>query len=161
MLVSDPVPLPFLAISRIRISLDRLKHKHVMVTHHRSGVFFQLLHEECDRLESLITDQSNRRSRSVITNAVLIMANVTNFSESTSVNDMLGIALEASSSVSKQSIVAIKPISPATRAWTNGSFSAFVKAGTSTLRLVLYPSVGPSLPTRIHAFVLMEASGSD
>ena len=130
-----------------------------MEAYHRSGVFFQLLREECNGLECLITDQSKRRKRSVTTSTAI--PSVTNFSESTSVNDMLGMTLEASSSVSKQSIVAMKPISPATRAWTKGSFSAFVKAGTRTLRLVLYPSVGPSLPTRMHAFVLMEASGSD
>lgn len=132
-----------------------------MITHHCRSVFFQLLHEECNGLESLITDQSKRQKRSVITSTASVIPNVTNFSESTSVNVMLGMTLEASSSVSKQSIVAMKPIRPATRAWTKGSFKAFVKAGTKTLRFVLYPSVGPSLPTRIHALVLMEASGSD
>ena len=77
-------------------------------------MFFQLLHEECDRLESLITNQSNCRLATISTTS--IEPDVTNFSESTSVNDMLGMTLEAISSTSKQSIVAMKPINPATRA---------------------------------------------
>jgi len=76
-------------------------------------MFFQLFHEECNRLESLITNQSNRRSTM---NTALTKCDVTNFSESINVNDMLGITLEATSSTSKQSMVAMKPINPATRA---------------------------------------------
>jgi len=77
-------------------------------------MFFQLFHEECNRLESLITNQSNRRSATI--NTPLTKRDVTDFSESTSVNDMLGITLEATSLTSKQSMVAMKPINPATRA---------------------------------------------
>ena len=87
-----------------------------MITHHRSSVLFQFLHEECNRLETLIANQSKRWNRSATINTILVMPDVTNFSESTSVNDMLGITLEASSPTSKQSMVAMKPINPATRA---------------------------------------------
>ena len=45
-----------------------------------------------------------------------VALNATDFSGSINVNDMLGITFEARSSTSKQSIVAMKPINPATRA---------------------------------------------
>lgn len=70
------------------------------------------------------------------------------------------MTLVASSEISKQSIVAIKAIRPATLACTKESFRALENAGTSTLRLVLYPRVGPSRPIRIQVFVLIEASES-
>ena len=87
-----------------------------MVTYHCTGVFLQPLHEESDRFESLIANQSERQNRSVKAITTLIVPDATDFSVSTSVNDILGMTLEASSSTSKQSMVAMKPISPATRA---------------------------------------------
>ena len=108
------VPQPFLAAANQHTTIVCPRRKYA--TYHRSCMFFQLLHEECNRLESLIANQSNRRSSSAMANIASVTHDVTNFSGSTSVNDMLGITLEASSSISKQSMVAMKPINPATRA---------------------------------------------
>jgi hypothetical protein len=83
------------------------------------------------------------------------------FSGSTSVNESAGMTFVANSSFSKHPIVAMKPMSPATLACTNGSLSALENAGTSTLRFVLYPREGPRRPTRMQEFVRIDASGSD
>lgn len=66
----------------------------------------------------------------------------------------------ASSSGSKQSIVAIKAINPAIRACTKVSFRLLVNAGTSTLRFVVEERLGAMRPSRIHVFVRMDASAS-
>jgi len=111
--IAGLVPLPFLAV----MNQDHNRPSGVRVmttTYHCGRMFFQLFHEERNRLESLITNQSNCHSVTIRT--ALTKRNVTDFSESTSVNDMLGITLEATSSTSKQSTVAMKPINPATRA---------------------------------------------
>lgn len=84
----------------------------------------------------------------------------THFSLSTSVKDIFGITFTAISSISKQSIVAMNAMSPATRAWTKVSLRARENAGTKTFRLVLYPKEGPKRPIRIHVLVLIEGSGS-
>lgn len=75
-------------------------------------------------------------------------------------NAIFGITLEASSGLSKQSTVAMNAINPATLACTKGSLRARENAGTRTLRLVLYPSVGPSRPRRMHVLVLIDGSVS-
>ena len=99
-----------------RESISHPEWRWVTVTDHCNGVFLQPLHEESDRFESLIANQSERQNRSVKAITAPIVPDATNFSVSTSVNDILGMTLEASSSTSKQSMVAMKPISPATRA---------------------------------------------
>ena len=73
---------------------------------------------------------------------------------------MLGITLEARSGTSKQSIVAMKAIRPATLAWTNGSLSARENAGMRTFRLVLWPKDGARRPSRMQVFVRIEGSKS-
>ena len=113
---TDSVPLLFPAVERTGITIIRPGWKYITATYHRSGMFFQPLHEQSNRLESLIANQSNKENRLVKINAGLMIPDVTDFSVSTSVNDILGITLEASSSISKQSMVAMKPINPATRA---------------------------------------------
>lgn len=73
---------------------------------------------------------------------------------------MFGITLEAISGTSKQSMVAMNAISPATRVCTKVSLRALENAGTRTLRFVLYPSEGPSRPINMHVFVRIEGSVS-
>lgn len=73
---------------------------------------------------------------------------------------MFGMTFDASSDISNRSTVAMNAIRPATRAWTKGSLRAREKAGTSTLRLVLYPRDGAKRPMRMHVFVRIEASES-
>ena len=57
------------AVSGCRMSqyYDCPSWRYTMVTYHRSGVFFQPLHEESDCFESLIADQPKRQNRSVKT----------------------------------------------------------------------------------------------
>ena len=82
------------------------------------------------------------------------------FSLSTRAKAMLGMTFPARSSRSNTSTVAIRAINPATLAWTNGSFRLRANAGTKTFFLVLGPSIGASLPSRIHVLVLIDGSES-
>jgi hypothetical protein len=109
-----------------------------------------LMTEECDRLESLLVNKSNGQSRSATTNTSLIMPSVTNFVNQ--LDDMLGITLEVSLSTSKQPAAPMRPINPTTRARTKGFFSAFAKAKSRILYLVLYPSVGANHPKRVCSY---------
>lgn len=124
--------------------------------YHRRSMGFKPLDEKIDSLESLLSYQPTNSLRSTDCQA----EHRAHFSLSTNVQEMQGITFVATSSTSKQSIVAINAMSPATRAWTKTSFNALLKASTNTLRFVLYPSVGPIRPMRMHVFVRMDASGS-
>ena len=77
-------------------------------------MFLDLLDEELDGFEGLITYQPDiERSAGAKRR---IEREVSYFSLSSNVKDMLGMTFDAMSSISKQSIVAMNAMRPATRA---------------------------------------------
>src|ERR1700733_8208515 len=119
----------------------------------------QLLYEQLHRFERLVAHQPNIHRKSSVTHHST-NCRKTHFSLSIILPEILGITFVANSSTSNTSTLAMNAINPATLACTNGSFNALEKAGTRTLRLVLYPKDGPRRPIRIQALVRIEASGS-
>ena len=71
---------------------------------------------------------------------------------------MFGTTFPAKSSLSKHSTVAMRAMSAATRAWTNGSFRLRAKAATKTFFFVFGPSFGARRPSRMHVFVRIDGS---
>lgn len=125
-------------------------------TYHSSHHPFYALHEHRHRLKCLISHKSTHVSLYFLSSPCAWAY----FSLSTIAKAIFGMTFPAKSSLSKHSTVAMKAIKPATLACTNGSFNDLAKAGTSTLRFVLGPSIGARRPRRMQVLVLIDGSVS-
>jgi len=134
----------------------RPDQKSQMTANHLGSVLLEYLDEHCHGPKCLVPYSSTRDQNETTAKGSNVYLSLSTNAPATSPT-----TFPASSSTSNEFAHAIQAMRAATRAGGKSSFNALAQAAPRTLRRVLCPSVGPSLPMRMIELVRMGASGSD